>query len=284
MQDLLEGGALARALAAGAQRRETPCGAGRLVWQDWGVARAGQRTLVLLHGGSGSWRHWARTLPAVRPRGRVLAPDLPGLGDSDLPPSGSGLWDLAAILAEGLERLLEPGEACDLVGFSFGAVLSGHLAARHAGRFRSLTLVGAGALGLQRHPVTLERVRDKQGAARMAAHRANLERLMFADPARIDAETLAIQAWNSDHARLRSRDIASTTALRDALAASRLPLQAIYGERDAIVFPFMQERVEFFASLPRAAPLQVVPGAGHWVAQEAPEAFNRLLLARLAAA
>ena len=58
-----------------AERFETPCGDGRMVWRSWGSGRP----ILLLHGGAGSWRHWIRTLPALSHR-RVLAPDTPGLG------------------------------------------------------------------------------------------------------------------------------------------------------------------------------------------------------------
>jgi pimeloyl-ACP methyl ester carboxylesterase len=267
-------------LVASARRRETPCGDGAMVWHEWGEGPP----LVLLHGGSGSWRHWARNLPALVPGWRVLAPDLPGLGESAMPPRGTGLWPIARIILQGLDLLLGPETRCDLVGFSFGAVISGHVAALSGGRLRSVTLVGAGALGLRRDPVALEKVREKTGVARVEANRTNLARLMFADPARIDELALEIQDWNTRHARLRSRDITSASALRDALARSRVPVQAIYGAFDAIAYPYMQERVDFFATLPEASPLQVIPGAGHWVAFEAAEAFNAALLARLARA
>ena len=100
--------------------------------------------------------------------------------------------------------------------------------------------------------------------------------LMIADPARIDAEALAIQAWNSDHARFPSRRVTTSTSLRDALEEVRAPLSVIYGERDAITLPDLASRIAFFRA--RGAETQVVPGAGHWVAFEAPAAVNAALL------
>jgi len=45
---------------------------------------------VLLHGGGGSWTHWvSNILPLVESGRRVLAVDLPGMGQSDMPPHGS---------------------------------------------------------------------------------------------------------------------------------------------------------------------------------------------------
>ena len=45
--------ALVEGIAAEAERFETPCGEGCLVWRSWGEGSP----LVLLHGGYGSWTH-----------------------------------------------------------------------------------------------------------------------------------------------------------------------------------------------------------------------------------
>ncbi|MBP0496215.1 alpha/beta fold hydrolase [Pararoseomonas indoligenes] len=251
---------------------ETTHGGGRMIWHEWGSGRPA----VLLHGGAGSWRHWARNIEALSARRRLLVPDLPGLGESDLPPPGTDLPGLAALVAAGIAARV--GDApYDLVGFSFGSIIAGHVAARPGARVLSLALLGAGSLGLTREPVPLLSIRDRRGEDRVAAHRENLARLMIHDPARIDAEALAIQAWNSDHARYRSRNVVHPTALREALERVRAPLSVIYGEHDAIVVPHMAERIAFFRE--RGTEPLVIPGAGHWVAFEAPGPVNAALLA-----
>ena len=260
-------------LAASATRAETPLGAGRLVWHEWGAGPP----IVLLHGGAGSWRHWLRNIEPLARHHRVLAPDLPGLGESDPLPPETDLWAYALSVAAGIAALLRPGTPYALAGFSFGANIAGHIAARAGAELASLTLLGAGALGLPRQAVPLVSVRDREGEDRLAAHRENLARLMIADPARIDAEALAVQAWNSDHARLHSRRLAPPTSLRDALGAVRAPLSVIYGEHDAITVPHLADRIALFRA--RGTEPLVVSGAGHWVAFEAPEPVNAALLA-----
>ena len=69
--------ALLARLDGAATRHQTPTGAGNMVWRSWGSGPV----LVLLHGGSGSWRHWVRNIEYFARDRRVLAPDLPGLGD-----------------------------------------------------------------------------------------------------------------------------------------------------------------------------------------------------------
>jgi len=261
---------IARLMAA-ATRSETPCGDGRMVWHEWGEGPP----LVLLHGGAGSWRHWTRNIEPLARTRRVIAPDMPGLGESDLPPPGTDPWGFAALIAAGIARRIGAGTPYDLVGFSFGSIIGGHVAARHGDGMRSLTLTGAGGLGLPRVPTQLVSVRDRRGADRVEAHRENLRRLMIADPSRIDDEALAIQSWNSDRARYRSRNLIGPTALRDALEEVRAGVRVIYGEHDAIAVPRMDTRLDFFRA--RGVEPLIVPGAGHWVAFEAPEAVNRAL-------
>ena len=112
-------------LAAQATRYTTPCGAGEMVWRCWGESsrrNSAKRPLVLLHGGSGSWTHWVRNIDVLVAAGYELwVPDLPGFGDSALPPHGSDADAVIAPLQQGLQQLLG-GQACDLIGFSFGGM------------------------------------------------------------------------------------------------------------------------------------------------------------------
>jgi len=262
-----------RAAASLARRAETPCGEGSLVWRSWGDGRP----LVLLHGGSGSWRHWLRNIPAFARDRLVLCPDLPGLGDSDLPPEPASPESISGILRDGLRKLLPDTSGYDLAGFSFGALCAGHLAAIDAERCRSLTIVGAGALGFARSPTELVKVRHLEGMAREDANRHNLAALMFADASRIDEAALAMQDLHTRRARFKSRGWASTDSLKQAILRSCAPLGAIYGAQDAIARPFVPLRLELVREMRPDARTELIAGAGHWVAYEAAEAFNSAL-------
>src|SRR5271165_2737139 len=234
-------------------RIETPCGDGA------------RPPLVLLHGGYGSWRHWVHTIPAVAIDRQVIAPDLPGLGNSALPDSDGSPEAIATIVRDGLRTVLPRRERYDIAGFSFGGMIAGNVAAIDGERVRSLTLVGPGGLGGSPSSVQLVRVVLLGGEARRAAHRTNLERLMFADPSRIDELALAIQDWNTRHGRTKSR----TTSLRLALANTRMPLNAIYGEFDAPAYPHLAEREAAIRAARPDVDFRIIEGAGHWVAYEA---------------
>jgi pimeloyl-ACP methyl ester carboxylesterase len=269
--------ALLQAMAEVARCARTPCGTGALVWRAWGRGRP----LVLLHGGSGSWRHWLRNIAAFASDRLVLCPDLPGLGDSDMPPEPTTPQGIAVILREGL-RLLLGGQGYDLVGFSFGALCAGHLAAEDPQHCASLTIVGAGALGFARSRTELVKVRQLEGAERDAANRHNLTELMFADASRIDEVALAMQDLHTRRARFKSRGWANTDSLKQAILRSPAPLGAIYGELDAIARPNVQLRLDLVQGMRAGSRTEQIPGAGHWVAYEAAEAFNAALARMLA--
>jgi pimeloyl-ACP methyl ester carboxylesterase len=260
-------------LDADAERAESPCGDGTMVWRSWGAGPA----LVLLHGGAGSWRHWVRTVPAFRPRCRVLAPDLPGLGESAEPPEPADMRTVSDIVAAGIDRALGPQASYDLVGFSFGASVGAHVALRHGGRVRSLTLVGAGGLVAPRTPMALERVRGKADEALVEAHRTNLARIMIADPARIDALALEIQDWNSRHARFDSPALIRERPLARSLPGLRISVHAIWGERDQLAYYTIEDRVAALRALCPAAVVRIIPVSGHWVAYEFADVFNATL-------
>jgi pimeloyl-ACP methyl ester carboxylesterase len=244
-----------------------------MVWRSWGDGPP----LVLLHGGAGSWQHWVHTVPAFSSTYRVLAPDLPGLGESADPPSPPDMVTISEIVAAGIDGLLGTDERYDLVGFSFGASVGGHVALLHGERMRSLTFVGAGGLVRPSTPMSLERVRDKTGDARVQAHRTNLSRTILADPARIDALALAIQEWNVSRTRLDTPAIISKRPLAVSLPQLRIPVNAIWGERDQIAYYTLEDRIATLRGLYPAVELRIIPAAGHWAAYEDPDAFNATL-------
>jgi len=268
-----------------ARRVSTSFAGGHIVWHVWGQARgAGAPPLVLLHGGSGSWTHWLRNIEALVAAGReVWAPDLPGFGDSDGVPGGHDADTMLEPLHQGLQSLL--GERrFDLVGFSFGGMTAGMLAARHPRGVRQLVVVGAPALWASSNKaVRLLGWRHLPSeAAREQAHRHNLQALMLHDPARIDADTLALHVHNVLRDRLPRRRLSQTDALAQALALVACPVHAIYGRHDALYLG-RQARLEqaLVTATPHFHGLHWVADAGHWVQYEQPERFDALLLACL---
>ena len=261
-------------VAAEAQRIETPCGDSGMVWRVWGSGPP----LVLLHGGYGSWTHWIRNVLPLARRFTVIAPDLPGLGESATPPEPHTAEGLAAIVVNGLEIVLPKDAALHIAGFSFGGVLGGHVAAQLGDRLRALTIVGSNGLGLVRQPTALQRVRAEMSAEEaLAVHRHNLGVLMIADPAKIDELAVYIQSQNAPRGRVRSRRFSRADTLARALPLVKARLDGIWGERDATAYPHLYERARVLSSIQPSARFKVIAGAGHWVQYEAANRFNQVL-------
>ncbi len=273
--------ALAAALADG-QRCVTEVDGVALVWHAWGDAQ--RPAVVLLHGGSGSWTHWVRNIAPLRDAGwRVLAVDLPGFGDSDLPPGCADVDDLPPYLHAGLQQL-QPVGPVQLVGFSFGGMAAALWLADHPQDAQALVLVGAPGLGLTvperiplkgwRHLPTPEQ--------QDAVHRHNLMALMLQDPQHLDTLALDVHRANVQRDRMPRRRLSSTPIVAQALPRVQARVSAIFGEHDAL---YRQRLAEVQQALPRWAPQwgqwHTVAGAGHWAMYEAPEAFNAALQQQL---
>lgn len=262
------------AIAAAAERIETPCGNGTMVWRRWGAGPP----LVLLHGGYGSWTHWVRNVVPLSRQFSVYACDLPGLGESATPPEPWTAAGLAAIIVAGLDIVLPHRARPLLAGFSFGGVIGGSVAAQLGDRLRGFAVVGSNGLGLERSPTPLERVPSGAGETEeFAVHRYNLNQLMIADPDKIDELALYLQKTNHARARMRSRRFSRSGALIEALPHITARLDGIWGERDATAYPHVEERARILRSVQPAARFTVVPGAGHWVQYEAADRFNQIL-------
>ncbi|MET0194727.1 MAG: alpha/beta fold hydrolase, partial [Hyphomicrobiaceae bacterium] len=236
--------------------------------------------VILLHGGTGSWTHWIKTIPALSPRFELWVPDIPGLGDSAMPPEPRTPASIADAMAAGVDQLFAAGQPLRIAGFSFGGHIAGLLAARRPDRFRQLILIGVAGLGLRADPrEPFAKTRTGMTPEQVAAvYRQNLEVLMFADPRNIDALAIHLQIENVRRARFRSRPFAATDELARALADVLAPLGTIWGTLDTIARPSLEARLDVLRRHHPELDVRRIEGAGHWVMYEAADAFNAAFL------
>lgn len=234
---------------------------------------------MLLHGGFGSWNHWIRNIEALSARYRVIAPDMAGQGDSDDPPHPFDADSLAAILRDGLDRIV--GEArVRIVAFSFGGIIGGVLAAGLGGRVISFNGVGAAGLG-ERGPVTRQMVRVEPTMTegeREATLRHNLAILMFADERNVDDLALSIQDRNTRRNRIRSRPISLGDRLWREIPNIKGRVNLIWGSEDITAIGYFEPRHAHLRTHHPDAEIVMLDGVGHWVQYEAAEVFNTELL------
>ena len=267
---------LVEKIESSSARELTPCAGGSMVWRIWGHGRP----LVLMHGASGSWTHWIRNILPLARHFRVLVPDLPGFGDSDMPPEPHTAEALAGRVALGLDVLVAPSEKIDIGGFSFGGIVGGLVAARLGDRVRTIVLLGAGGLALSRAEMPpLRRIDSTMNAEESRyAHRENLRLLMIAKPEAIDDLAVYVQMENVRRARFKPGSIPSSDVLLRALPEIRARIAGIWGEHDAFARSRIEDRRQVLAAVQHDLDFRVIKGAGHWAPYEASDEVNAALL------
>lgn len=118
----------------------------RVVYRIGGRDAPGRRPVVLLvHGMAGSSATWRHIMGALAARYIVIAPDLPGHGESDKPRQDYSLGAHANALRD---LLLTLGvEQVTVVGQSLGGGIAMQLAYQHPRHCERLVLVSSGGLG-----------------------------------------------------------------------------------------------------------------------------------------
>jgi 2-succinyl-6-hydroxy-2,4-cyclohexadiene-1-carboxylate synthase len=236
---------------------------------------------VLLHGFLGSGDSWRRVLAAPGMSGLdAFCPDLPGHRGAP-PPRGF----VAAVeeLAGEIGRRF--GEPVGIAGYSLGGRLALGLLSAFPGLFAAGLLVGA-APGLGTEERAARAASDAAAARRLRqdglpAFLAEWRRQpLFASQARLPAALLAEQqAINLDHeenglaAALELLSPGLQPDYRPQLPRIAVPVTLLAGGEDA---KFVALAEEMHRKLPDAR-LEIVPGAGHNLLLEAPEAVAAAL-------
>src|SRR5262249_32829500 len=114
----------------------------------------GAPPILFIHGLGGAWQNWLLNIPVFMRAHRVVAPDLPGVGHSEMPAEKISIQGLARVIdALCLELGLEDPI---VVGNSMGGFVGAELAIAFPTRVRRLVLISAAGLSIEhikRQPV-----------------------------------------------------------------------------------------------------------------------------------
>ena len=233
--------------------------------------------LLYLHG------TWATDggpfLERLADRRRVIAPRLPGFGEST---GSEHLLDLHDLIYYQLDLL----DALDLrglplIGHSLGGMVAAELVAVQPERFSHLVLLGPLGLWNQAYPVPDFFAFSPPDLA--AALYAEPESPVAQQAARIPVEEEERISYYLE----RAKGLATSAkylwpipnrGLAKRLHRVRVPTLLVWGERDGIVSP--RYAADFQARLPRAR-VEILPQAAHLPMVEHPETFNRILISWL---
>ena len=256
------------------------------------IEAGGGQPVVLIHGAGGGCANWYRLIGPIAARYRVLAPDLPGFGESDAvaphPPLGA---QAAARLGTWLDATASPPWI--LVGTSFGGLAALRLAQARPADVRAVVLVDVVGVGTSLPLlVRLAAMRRLRGVLLRPSRRgtALLFRLLLTsnrdgiapdhEQALIDYLHAADMAGGAAQLEATLAHFASWQGQREVLTAAELatlpmPVLVAWGERDRFV-PVSDAR-SAASALPRAE-LRILEDAGHSPNWEAAEELTTAVL------
>ena len=233
--------------------------------------------VLLLHAGIADSRMWASQIEALTAAGhRVVAPDLPGFGETPLEP---GTVDYVAYAGDRLDG------PTAVVGCSFGGriALELEVALARPELVERLVLVGSG-LGSWEW--------SEAATAGFAEEEEALERGDLAEAAAAQARMWLAADADDDVRALTEAMIVLSYELQlpveeavtgvwpelsavECLAEVRVPTLVVVGSEDV---PDIKTIAEKLAAEISGARLETIDGAGHLPSLERPEELNRLLL------
>lgn len=238
--------------------------------------RAGEGPpLILLHGGWSDGRAWFPQLSRLSDGFDVIAWDAPGCGGTDDLPGRPSMADYADAVADLIGAL--GVERAHLCGLSFGGGLAIAVYQHHPDLVRSLVL--AGAYAGWKGSLPPEEVRARLQRARAEADRPPAEWIDGYLPG-FFAGTMPPEVIEGVRTMMfdvrRDGQLAMLSAFAEAdltavLPTITVPTLLLYGELDARAPRHVAEALH--AGIP-GSELAVLPGVGHDVNVEAPDAFD----------
>jgi pimeloyl-ACP methyl ester carboxylesterase len=224
-----------------------------------------RKTLVFIHGSAGDHTNWICQYSALKDRFQIAVLELPGHGRSEGPGEQSVdayvEWVRKTVAALGIARPV-------LIGHSLGAATSLTFAVRHGSLLAGIVPVGGGARmpvnpaileGLKTNPAPIYEMVVKFSFAR--ANRERFDKVMVESLSRVDAMIF--------HGDLTACDRLDLTETAGSIA---VPTLVVCGEDDKMTPPALSE---FLRDAIPGAKMAPIPGAGHFVMMENPEAFNQ---------
>jgi pimeloyl-ACP methyl ester carboxylesterase len=239
--------------------------------------------VVMIHGLGGSWQNWLENIPRIGQERRVIAVDLPGHGESEMPVEKMSISGFGRCV-DALCSELDLGEVV-LVGNSMGGFTAAEVAIQFPERAAGLVLVSAAGItitSLRRQPV-LVGARVVAMAATWAGTRAEhlvtrrrLRPLLYGTfirhAGRIPTDLLyEITRSSGREGWTHALDALTSYDFRDRLPEIRCPTLIVWGADDMLT-P-VSDASEFERLIPNARKV-VLADTGHVAMIERPPTFN----------
>jgi pimeloyl-ACP methyl ester carboxylesterase len=243
--------------------------------------------VIFIHGLSGCWQNWLEQLPFFAREHRVIAVDLPGFGQSEMPAEEISISGYADAIDELMEKL-ELTEA-RIVGNSMGGFIGAELAIQHPQRVERLVLVAAAGLSIEsirterttglRHRAenivffSLGHIASRATTVALRPRlRAALLLTVAAHPAKLPGPLAAQQVLGSGKPGFSDAlEAMCRYPLRDRLEKIACPTFIVWGDKDLLV-P-VKDAAIFEELIPDARKV-IYKDTGHVSMMERPARFN----------
>jgi haloalkane dehalogenase len=248
--------------------------------------------VLLVHGYPESSHMWRTALGAIAARGLcAIAPDLPGFGDSE--PDPPGTWERHVEALEAL-RVAEGLGRVGLVCHDWGGLIGLRWACEHPDAVWAIVASDTGFFpdgkwhGLAdalRTPGQGEELVDGMTLEAFTGMLASLSKGIGPEDAREYFKAFADEPRRRGQLELyRSGDWEKLEAYDGALAALGVPFLALWGEDDPFAPVAGAQRFARERAGGGDVRVQVIPGTGHFVYDDAPETAAEALASFLAEA
>lgn len=243
--------------------------------------------LLFLHGLGGLWQNWLLNIPAFMGSFRVVAPDLPGFGGSEMPAGRISIQGFARVIDALCARL--EIESPVVVGNSMGGFIGAELALAFPTRVQKLVLVSAA--GISAENMWKEPVMAVGRLMAVSAARAGVKQLPVASRPRLRraALQLVVRYPEKLSVPLASElvvgagtpgfvgglDAVLGYSFRERLPEIEIPTLIVWGRND-ILIP-VEDAYEFERLIGTNAHAEVFDDTGHLSMLERPSRFNELL-------
>jgi len=241
--------------------------------------------VVLLHANYSSLFMWEPWVAALRDRYRVIRLDLPAHGLTGPEPSGNYTLERIQQLFEkfvdekGLERFT-------VVGTSIGGTVAMRYTADHPERIERLVLISPGSLEPRVRgrttPANVPRAADLLGYILPKSFTRFMLTNDYGDPQRVSDVVVDewYEMWMREGNRLAMLNLLRqyvSGGVEDKIRAVSVPVLLIWGEKNKRVpLALAYETKNLLVNSPEVR-LEVLPGIGHMLVQEAPEASSKLI-------
>lgn len=242
---------------------------------DWHYLEGGHgEPLVLLHGFNADCDHFCRVAAHLRGHFRILAPDLPGFGDTHMADSPSfRVEDLATRILDWLDAINV--HQIFLGGSSMGGYLAVALARQAPERVRALWLLAPGGLRTARFSPVMEEVAEDRHNPLVVRNRNDFRRLLdycFVRPPWIPGPLLRFLAQRAMRHAVRAQRIFDamrydSRSLEELAADLPTPALITWGQADQVLHPSGAALMEQL--MPNTRRL-ILPGVGHLPMLETP--------------